>query len=41
MGKKPTYEELQQKVKELKKEAIERKRAEDALQESQKRYKEL
>ena len=34
MAKKPTYEELEQRVRELEKEAIERKRAEEALRES-------
>jgi PAS domain S-box-containing protein len=33
MSKKPTYEELEQKVKELEREASERKQAEDALRE--------
>lgn len=32
MDKKPTYEELEQRVKELEKEAVERKQAEEALQ---------
>ncbi|MBW2199274.1 MAG: PAS domain S-box protein [Deltaproteobacteria bacterium] len=41
MAKKATYEELKQKVKELKKEALYRKRAEQALQESEEKYKEL
>ena len=41
MADKPTYEELEQSVKDLQKEAAKRKQAEDALQESQKRYKEL
>ena len=36
MTKKPTYEELEQRVKELEKEAVERKLAEDALQTTQK-----
>ena len=34
---KPTYEKLEQRVKELEKEAAERKRAEDALRESEER----
>ncbi len=38
MGRKPTYEELENRVKILEKESIERKRAEDALRESQERY---
>jgi len=41
MAKKPTYEELEQWVKGLEKEAIKRKRIEAALRESQERYKEL
>ena len=41
MAKKATYEELKQKVKELKKEALYRKRAEQALQESEEKHKEL
>lgn len=41
MVKKPTCEELEQRVKELEKKSIERKRAEEALRESQDRYKEL
>ena len=41
MAKKATYEELEQKVKELKKEARYRKKAEQALQESEEKYKEL
>jgi len=34
MDKKPTYEELERRVKELEKEAVERKRAEEALRET-------
>ena len=41
MAKKATYEELEQKVKELKKEARYRKKAEQALKESEEKYKEL
>lgn len=41
MAKKPTYEELEKKVKELEKEAIERRRVEEALQDSEKRYRSL
>jgi len=41
MSKKPTYEELEQKVKELEKEAIDRKRVEEALRESEVRYRHL
>ena len=39
MAKKPTYEELEQRVKELEGEALEGKRAEEALRESEKRYR--
>jgi PAS domain S-box-containing protein len=38
MGRKPTYEELEDRVKILEKESIERKRAEEALRESKERY---
>ena len=38
MEKKPTYEELEQRVKELEKEAVHRKQAEEALQESEEKY---
>ena len=38
METKPTYEELDQRVKELEKEVFERQRAEEALQESEERY---
>jgi PAS domain S-box-containing protein len=41
MAKKPTYEELKQKVKELEKESLERKRAEEALRQSEERYRSL
>jgi PAS domain S-box-containing protein len=41
MAKKPTYEELEQKVWELKEEALYRKKAEQALQESEEKYKDL
>jgi PAS domain S-box-containing protein len=37
----PTYEELEQRIKELKKEAFERKRVEEALEESETRYRRL
>lgn len=37
MNDKPTYEELEQRVKDLQKEAVERKRAEEALRESARR----
>ncbi|MDY6793449.1 MAG: PAS domain S-box protein [Thermodesulfobacteriota bacterium] len=39
MAQKPTYEELEQRVEELKKETFERKRAEEALLESEKNLK--
>ena len=41
MIKKPTYEGLEQRIQELKKEAFERKRAEEALEESESRYRRL
>jgi PAS domain S-box-containing protein len=39
MGKKPTYEELEHKVEELEKEAIKRKLAEEALRESEEKFR--
>jgi len=39
MGKKPTYEELEQRIEELEKETSELKRAEEALLRSEKRYR--
>ncbi len=39
MESKPTYKELEQKVKELEDEAFERKRAEEALRESEEKFK--
>ncbi len=39
MARKPTYEEMEQRVKELEREASERKKAEDALRESEKKYR--
>jgi PAS domain S-box-containing protein len=39
MARKPTYEELEQRVKELEKEAIERTHVEEALPESEERYR--
>ncbi|MBE9582792.1 MAG: PAS domain S-box protein, partial [Proteobacteria bacterium] len=39
MAKKPTYEELERKFKELEKAVIERKRAEDALRESEELFR--
>ncbi len=41
MAKKPTYEELEQRVKELENEAFERKQAEEALRESEERFRSL
>jgi PAS domain S-box-containing protein len=41
MAKKPTYEELEQRVRELEVEAVERKRMEDALRESEEKYREV
>jgi PAS domain S-box-containing protein len=41
LEKKPTYEELEQRVKELERESLERKRAEEALRESEGKYREL
>ncbi len=41
MDRKPTYEELEKRVKELEKEAVEHKRAEEALRESEERYRDL
>ena len=39
MAKKPTYEELEQRVKELEKEAAKRKQAEKAVRESEEKFK--
>ena len=41
MAKKPTYEELQKRVKQLGQEAVERKRAEEALQGSEERFRQF
>ncbi|HEA68912.1 MAG TPA: PAS domain S-box protein, partial [Desulfobacterales bacterium] len=41
MAKKPTYEELEQRIKELEKESDERKRAEEALRKSEEKYRDL
>ncbi len=41
MSNKPTYKELEQRVKELEKESHERKRAEEALRESEERFRRL
>ena len=38
MTKKPTYEELEQRVKELENEAFDRKQVEEALRERDERY---
>ena len=39
MAKKPTYEELEQKVKDLEKDAAKHKKTEEALRESEERYR--
>jgi len=39
MAKKPTYKELEQRVKELDEEAVKRKQAEEALRESEERFR--
>jgi PAS domain S-box-containing protein len=41
MAKKPTYEELEKRIKELEDEVTKRERAEEALRESEERYREL
>jgi two-component system cell cycle sensor histidine kinase/response regulator CckA len=41
MTKKPTYGELEQKIKELEKKAVERKQVEEALRESEEKYWEI
>ena len=41
MAKKPTYEELEQKVKELENKAFDRKQAQEALQENEERFRSL
>ena len=41
MASKPTYEELEQRLKELEKETAESERAEEALRESEERYRGL
>jgi len=41
MDEKPTYEELEYRVKDLEREAVWRKQAEDALRESEEKYKHL
>ena len=39
MAKKPTYEELEKRVKKLEKETVEREQAEEALKESEEKYR--
>ncbi len=41
MDRKPTYEELEQRVNELEQESVMRKQAEDALRENEKKYRSL
>ena len=41
MGKRPTYEELEQRVKEFENEAFDRKKAEEALRKSEEQYRTL
>lgn len=41
MAKKPSYGELEQRVKELEKESLDHKRAQDALRESEERFREM
>ena len=41
MTEKPTYKELEQRIEELKKEVVEHKQAEEALRESERRYRHL
>ena len=41
MADKPSYEDLEQKVMELQKEAVKRKLAEEALRDSEKRFREI
>ena len=41
MTDKATYEELEQRIKELEKEAVERKQAEEAVQEREKKYRQI
>ena len=39
MGKKPTHEELEQRVKDLEKETVKRKHAEELLKENEEKYR--
>lgn len=39
MGKKPTYEDLEQRVKELEEKVVKGKRSEEALRESDEKYR--
>jgi len=39
MARRPTYEQLEQRVKELEKESVERKRVEEALRENEEKYR--
>jgi len=41
MARKPTYDELEQRVKELEKETLEHKRVEEVLRESEEKYSKL
>ena len=41
MSKKPTYEELEQRLKALEKKAVERKQTEEALKESEEKYRRI
>jgi PAS domain-containing protein len=41
MSKKPTYEELEQRANKLEQEAVKHKQAEEALRESEERYRTL
>jgi len=41
MARKPTYEELEKRVKGLKKETVKRKQAEDTLRESEEKWRSL
>jgi len=41
MNKKPTYQELEQRIKELEEESVKRNQAEEALRESEERYRSL